>query len=70
MTRDKHLAWCKARALEYVKAGDLDQAVKSMGSDLDKHPELECNPYLLLVGEKDAANGDARAVKLWIEGFR
>ena len=39
MTRDEHLAWCKARALEYLDAGDLVNAVASMASDLTKHPE-------------------------------
>ncbi len=39
MTRDEHLAWCKQRALEYVDAGDLDEAFASMLSDLGKHPE-------------------------------
>ena len=39
MTRDEHLAWCKQRALEYVDAGDLQSALASMGSDLNKHPD-------------------------------
>jgi len=30
MTRDEHLKWCKERALEYVDAGDLQQALTSM----------------------------------------
>ncbi len=41
MTRAEHLAWCKERALEYVTAGDVDQAFASMASDLGKHPETE-----------------------------
>jgi len=41
MTRDEHLIWCKKRALEYVNIGDLNQALVSMGSDLQKHPELK-----------------------------
>ena len=39
MTRTEHLQWCKDRALEYVRAGDLTQAWTSMTSDLGKHPE-------------------------------
>ncbi len=39
--RTDHLAWCKKRAMEYVDAGDLDQAYASMSSDLGKHPETE-----------------------------
>lgn len=40
-TRAEHLAWCKARALEYVAAGDNEQAFASMASDLNKHPATE-----------------------------
>jgi len=39
MTRKEHIQWCKKRAHEYVGAGDLDQAVTSMLSDLGKHDE-------------------------------
>jgi hypothetical protein len=39
MTRQQHLDWCKRRALEYVDAGDLQDAFSSMASDLSKHPE-------------------------------
>lgn len=38
-TREEHLKWCKERALEYVDAGDLSQALASMASDTSKHPE-------------------------------
>lgn len=41
MNREEHLQWAKNRALEYVKAGDLNNAWASMASDLGKHPELE-----------------------------
>ena len=41
MNRDEHLAWCKQRALEYVDAGDCQQAFTSIASDLGKHPETE-----------------------------
>jgi hypothetical protein len=59
MTRDEHLAWAKKRALEYWRQGDLENAVTSMGSDLEQHPETKPNAYLLVDG-----------VKRWIEGFR
>lgn len=39
MNRAEHLAWAKQRALEYVDAGDLQQAFTSFASDLGKHPE-------------------------------
>ena len=38
-TRAEHLTWCKERALEYVDAGDLQNAFASMVSDLGKHSE-------------------------------
>jgi len=37
--RQEHLGWCKKRAIEYVDAGDVQQAYASMVSDLGKHPE-------------------------------
>jgi hypothetical protein len=39
MTRQEHLDWAKQRALEYVERGDIPQAITSIGSDLEKHPE-------------------------------
>jgi hypothetical protein len=38
-TREEHLDWCKSRAIEYVEAGNLEDAFTSMMSDLSKHPE-------------------------------
>lgn len=70
MTRDEHLAWAKKRALEYLDAGDLLNAVASIGSDLDKHPELGCNAHLLMLGAMRAQDGDTRGVRDWVEGFR
>ncbi len=68
--RDTHLAWAKARALEYLDRGDLQQAFTSMLSDLNKHEELRA------VGEKMGDIGflylmhnDAAQMRYWIEGF-
>jgi len=71
MTRTEHLEWCKQRALEYVAAGDFNQAFASMGSDLGKHPETENHSgirlgmMLLMSGNLDTA----QAMKKFIEGF-
>lgn len=35
MDRAEHLAWAKARALEYVARGELANAIASMASDLN-----------------------------------
>jgi Tfp pilus assembly protein PilF len=70
MTREEHLAWAKERAHEYLDRGDLAQAVTSMGSDLNKHPELAS------VGNKMMSYGifliqqrDFRGIQRWIDGF-
>lgn len=48
MNREEHLQWAKDRALEYVEAGELQNAIASMISDLQKHPELEDHPGRML----------------------
>jgi len=40
MTREEHLTWAKTRALAYAADNDLDNAMASMLSDLEKHEEL------------------------------
>lgn len=69
VTRDEHLEWCKKRALEYVERGDYTNAVKSMLSDLRKHPETAklLNPFSALFGVTARSEEDARR---FIEGFR
>jgi hypothetical protein len=72
LTRDEHLAWCKRRALEYLGAGELRQAVASMASDLKTHPDTE-NPALnglAMIGMMYVTDGDEAAVQRWIECFR
>jgi hypothetical protein len=50
VTREEHLAWAKARALEYVDAGDCVNAMGSLISDLGKHEELSQHPAIQLGG--------------------
>lgn len=73
-TRKEHMQWCKKRALEYVSAGDLMNAVASMTSDLGKHDETKdlANPskgFLILDGRMKASEGDTQGVKDWITGL-
>ena len=70
MTRDEHLAWAKKRALEYLDKGDVVNAITSMGSDLEQHPELRPNHALLMVGMLYARDYDWEGARRWIEGFR
>lgn len=67
MTRAEHLAWCKQRAMEYVAAGDYDQAVASMLSDLGKHPETASaqKTGFLMIGMVR----DQRTATEFVQGF-
>lgn len=71
MSRDEHLKWAKDRALEYVEAGDMTNALASMMSDLPKHPELADHAGIML-GMMLAASGHLRSahdMRNWIVGF-
>lgn len=48
MTRDEHLQWAKSRALDYLDAGDINGALTSMFSDLNKHDETRDHPAIAL----------------------
>lgn len=72
-TRAEHLQRCKDRAMEYVKRGELLEAVTSMMSDLEKHPETSATKGALgmlgLLAAQQAQAGDRKAVVRYIEGF-
>lgn len=69
MTREEHLTWCKERAIEYVDAGDLTNAVMSMCSDVGKHEETKDHPGVML-GVVELMNlPTADSVRRFIEGF-
>lgn len=70
-SREEHLQWCKDRALEYWRAGDLQNAYVSMLSDLNKHDETKgFNQFLLALGIIYVNNYDNEGVHRWITGFR
>ena len=71
MTREEHLAWCKQRALEYLDAGDIKNAVTSMLSDLGKHPEtaIPSGSVLNTLGMQAIMNHDDAAARRFIVGF-
>lgn len=66
--RTAHLDWCKKRALEYWDRGDLANAVTSMASDLEKHPD--CKVVLMDYAMFCLIKHDAAGVHRWITGFR
>ena len=70
-TREEHLAWCKARALEYCNRGDATNALTSMFIDLSKHPETAGHPGAQ-IGVMQMLGGQLRtaeAARRFIEGF-
>ena len=71
MTRAEHLAWAKQRALDYADMGDVAQAMASLGSDLNKHPETKNHGGVMLMMML-AASGHLDApgeLRKFIEGF-
>jgi hypothetical protein len=71
MNRTEHLEWAKHRALEYLDAGDLNNAFASMTADLRKHPELEnhCGIELGVLLMFGGFLSTDREMRKWIEGF-
>lgn len=71
MDRTEHLAWCKARALEYVEAGDLRSAFASMSSDLRKHPETadHSGTELGFLQMMSGGLSTKDEMRRWIEGY-
>lgn len=71
MTREEHLDWCKQRANEYLDKGDVKNAIASMMSDLNKHPDTKsANQSLGMLGIMYAVQNDADGARRFIEGFR
>lgn len=69
--RSEHLAWCKDRALEYVRAGQHTQAWASFMSDMGKHTKTADHPGLML-GMMLSTTGSlntAAAMEDFIKGF-
>lgn len=41
ITRQSHLAWCRARAYDFVRRGEVRNAIYSLVSDLSKHDDTQ-----------------------------
>jgi len=71
ISRHKHVAWCKKRALEILDGGDLIGAYTSMVSDLKKHTETKDHIAIglgmgLLMSKKLETS---KSMRNFIEGF-
>lgn len=70
-TREQHIQWCKDRALEILKSGDINRAYASMVSDLGEHPETKDHSsnmlgiILMMSGRLSTQD----AMKKFIEGY-
>lgn len=72
MTRAEHLQWCKNRAMEYVNAGDNNQAFASMCSDLLKHEETKQHESTNRLGMSLLIAGHLKTkeqMTKWIQGY-
>ena len=72
MNRIEHMNWCKQRAMEYIKAGDLNQAFVSMCSDVMKHEETKMHATTNQLGMSLLMTGNLNTVKQmtdWIQGY-
>lgn len=70
MNRQEHLAWCKRRALEYLKTGDIQQCAASFMSDMNKHEEtakgMELTNMLIM---HELFRPNVESMKKCINGF-
>lgn len=69
MTRAEHVRWCKQRAKEYLP-GDPKEALTSMMSDLEKHPDtagLASSLGMLFLFEMQ--KNSAVSAQKFIDGF-
>jgi hypothetical protein len=70
MTRAKHLAWAKARALDYADRQDMHMALASVISDLGKHAGWAGQLLALSrAGMLAAIDPDPGAMRRWIESL-
>jgi hypothetical protein len=70
--RDEYVKWCKSRAMDLVKNGDLLGGVTSMISDMDKRDDTKLGPALTPLGlhaAMSATRGDRQFVERFILGF-
>ena len=67
-TRAEHVAWAKARALEYLERDEIRQAITSFVSDMNKHDECRMSAGWNTLCMMLMIQNDAEAVRQFIEG--
>lgn len=69
-TREEHVEWCKAHALEFLREFDYVSAVASMINDMNQREDCHVAPVLVTLGMLHVKNHDPIEIRRWIEGFR
>jgi|EndMetStandDraft_4_1072995.scaffolds.fasta_scaffold887729_2 hypothetical protein len=69
MTRAEHLAWCKARALDYIASGDVQGAMLSVMSDLSKHDDTKPGIETMRLSLSVQLSGDRDLARAFIDGL-
>ena len=70
MPREKYVARCKQRALDYLNRGELKSAVASFVHDMSARPDCELPHHLAALGVSLLMGNDALGWRTLIEGFR
>jgi hypothetical protein len=69
MTRDEHLAWCKQRARDYLDNGDLQNAMRSVMSDLGKHDDTKPDIDMMRLSLSIQLTNDRDLARAFIDGL-
>jgi hypothetical protein len=70
MPREKYVARCKQRALDYLNRGELKSAVASFVHDMSARPDCELPHHLAALGLLLMMGNDALGWKALIEDIR
>jgi hypothetical protein len=69
MDRDEYVKQCKASAREYLAKFDIQSAITSMISDMNKRDDTRVNDWIAAWGIMVATRHDFIEAKRFIEGF-
>lgn len=68
-SHDEHLQWAKAQAHEYLKIGDAANAMTSMLSDLQKHPDWQAGKLTATIFQLWMLDQSIENTRKLINGF-
>lgn len=68
-SRSGHLAIAKRRAIEYLDAGDMHNAISSIANDLNKHPDTRNHAGVQPLYGLALSHADAALIRAAIEAL-